>query len=112
MTDNSYYLAWLIYIAACTGLCFMGWRLVRPWVSLSFYSVMTPLLILLLTPYFSDPNQSRLAPAILTILFEGMFGDTKIALKALAAIAVLLIPGTLIAFMLRARRNIAKADGL
>jgi len=112
MTDSSYYFAWLIYIVACTGICYLGWQLIKAWVPFANYTVITPILILLLTPYFSDPNQSRLAPAILTVLFEGLFGDIQISLKAATAIGVLLIPGIFITFMLRSRRNIARSDGL
>jgi hypothetical protein len=106
MTDSSYYLAWLVYIAACTGTCLTGWQLIKSWIPLPRYSVMTPAMIVLLTPYFSDPSQARLAPAILTSLFEGMFGETKIALKALSAIAVLLVAWFIISFILLAKKNI------
>lgn len=108
MTDSSYYFAWLIYIIACTGVCFTGWQLIKSKIRLSWQSIIIPLLIILLTPYFSDPNQSRLAPAILTILFEGVFGDKAIALKAIFAIATLLVPGGIIIYVLRAKRNMAR----
>lgn len=112
MTDSSYYLAWLIYIVASTGICIIGWRLIKPWTSLSFYSFLVPLLILLLTPYFSDPGLSRLAPAILTVLFEGVFGNTEIALKAAGAISALLVPGILVSFILHNKGKIARQEGL
>jgi len=105
MTDSSYYLAWLIYIVACGGVSFLTWKLLKPWIDLSVRHVIIPMLVILLTPYFSDPGKSRLAPAILTSLFEGLLGDKKIAMNALFAIGVLLVFWFLIVFALRFRRS-------
>jgi len=112
MTDSSYYLAWLIYITACAGVCFMTWKLLKPWTVISAKYVVIPLLIVLLTPYISDPGQTRLAPAILTGLFEGIFGDMQVAIKALSAIAVLLIFGLFIIFMLRLKKSRTRINRL
>jgi hypothetical protein len=108
MTQTSYLLAWLIYILTCIGLCLTAWQLVKTRIRWPGYVLGLPLLVLLLTPYFSDAHQSRLAPAILTILFESAFGDMAIALKAMMAVGVLLIPSILVALLIYARRNMAK----
>lgn len=104
MTENSYHIAWLIYILACTGFCFVFWQLLKSRLPLHQYSFITLTLILLLTPYFSDPAQSRLAPALLTTLFEGIFGDQQLAIKAMIPIAALFIPAALVITLLEWRR--------
>lgn len=104
MTTTSYLIAWCIYLAATWGICRIGWKLSAGWnnaliVNLTRYLVV----VLLLTPYFSDPTQNKLAPALLIILFEGVFGDTTIAAKAFVPLLLLMIAAILLAFLKSAR---------
>lgn len=108
MTNTSYLLAWLIYILTCIGLCYSAWQLVKTQIKWPGYVLGLPTLILLLTPYFSDAGQSRLAPALLTILFESAFGDMAIALKAMVTVGALLIPAILVVLVLYTRRNLTR----
>ena len=105
MTDTSYLIAWLIYMATCVASGWLLWKMLQPLLRWPPYAVIAPLLALLLTPYFSDASQSRLAPAILTILFEGLFGDPQIALKAAMPLLLLLLPTLLIVAVLALRQR-------
>lgn len=99
MTTSSYFIAWIIYLLAVSGIGVVAWNLSRTWrLELKLIS-RTALLVLLLTPYFSDPAQNKLAPAILICLFEFVFGDIEVALKAGMPLTVLLVLSSALALV-------------
>lgn len=104
MTDMTYRAAWLAYIFASSGVAWVCWHLFCPHVRCRSWQLVLPLLAFLLTPYFSDPTQSRLAPAILTVLFEGVFGNPEIAAKAVIPLAGVLLV-TLAAALLARKKS-------
>ena len=91
MTTNSYITAWLIYLFAAGVISFAAWRMTRLWPVVAQYLLRVVLLTLLFTPYYSDPQQHKFAPAILVCLFELVFGDSATGLKAGVPLLVLLI---------------------
>lgn len=104
MTTTSYLIAWCIYLAAAWGVCAIVWKLSAGWNNILLTHLARYLLVVLvLTPYFSDPAQNKLAPALLIILFEGVFGDTTIAGKALVPLLLLMVAAILLAFLKSAR---------
>lgn len=99
MTNMSYLIAWFIYLAAATGICVTWWKLSNNW-RVVFVTQLTRylLVVLLFTPYFSDPSQNKLAPAWLVGMFELVFGDKTIAGKALMPLILLAIAAVLFAY--------------
>jgi len=66
--------AWIIYAAGSLGCCIAtwwmflwAWRFVR-------YSAVVTVMTILLTPYAIDPQTMMMAPAIYTMVFNGMAG--------------------------------------
>ena len=90
MTTNSYTIAWIIYLLAAASINFTVWHMTRRWPGLLRQLLSIVLLVLLFTPYYSDLEQNRFAPAILISLFECTLGDTVIGLKAATPLFVLL----------------------
>jgi hypothetical protein len=90
MTTSSYIIAWLIYLLAASGTSFMAWHLSRHWQTTTQYAIRTSLLVMLFTPYFSNPEQDKFAPAILVSLFELVFGEHQMGLKAASPLLMLL----------------------
>lgn len=105
MTPYSYYFAWLVYFLSASGVCLISWQLLKPRLPRPAYVLLAPMLVLLLTPYFSEPTQSHLAPAILTCLFEGLFGDPQIARGAGMALLTLLLPTLVVVLILQRKQQ-------
>lgn len=69
---SSIQFAWTIYFAGCVGctiaawwMFLWAWRFVR-------YSAVVTVMTILFTPYAIDPHTMTMAPAIYTLVFEGM----------------------------------------
>jgi hypothetical protein len=108
MTTSSYFIAWIIYLLAASGVCLIAWKLSAHWrITLSYVS-RAALLVLLFTPYFSDPAQNKLAPAILITLFEFVFGDSQMALESGTPLALLLAISMLLSLIYALSRRHAK----
>ena len=81
--------AWAVYFAGALGCTFAAWwmflwawRFVR-------YSAVVTVVTLLFTPYAIDPHTMTMAPAIYTLVFEGMgqgFNAIKPLLKVMLGI--------------------------
>jgi len=99
MTTSSYLIAWAIYLLAASGICFIAWQLSSHWRTDVKYVSRISLVVLLFTPYFSDPEQNKLAPAILITLFELIFGDAHAGLKSGTPLILLLIAGVVLAYL-------------
>lgn len=99
MTNTSYLIAWLIYLAAAAGICIIWWKLSNNWKPVFVTQLSRYLLVVfLLTPYFSDPTQNKLAPAWLVVMFELVFGDKAVAGKAAMPLVLLAIAAVLFAY--------------
>lgn len=104
MTIQSYHIAWIVYLLSATGLTLIFWQLAKLYLPVPLRKVLLiSLIVILYTPYFSEPTQDWLAPAILVALFETVFGDYHIGLKAAVPLVTLL--ATVIIFNLVARRR-------
>lgn len=90
MTSNSYTIAWIIYLLAAGSLILAVWHTTRRWPSLLRQLLSAVLLVLLVTPYYSDLEQNKFAPAILISLFEFAFGDSAMGFKAATPLFLLL----------------------
>jgi len=108
MTSSSYIIAWIIYLLAASGISFIVWNLSRQWrIELKYISRIS-LLVLLFTPYFSDPEQNRLAPAILISLFELVFGDKQMGLESATPLVLIWAVSAAIALLYILTRRSAK----
>ena len=90
MTTNSYAIAWIIYLLAAGGISLIFWHMTRRWPSLVRQLLSAILVVLLFTPYYSDLEQNKFAPAILVSLFEFIFGNSEMGLKAATPLFLLL----------------------
>jgi len=100
LSTQDYYTAWTIYLLCSAGLAAVFWKMTdsQNWRSTALILRLT-LLTLLLVPYYSNPGSSTMAPAILVVLFESLFNDPELAMKAARPILItltLVIAGTLI----------------
>jgi hypothetical protein len=92
MTSIQY--AWMFYAAGSLGCCIAGWwfflwawRFVR-------YSVVATIAVILFTPYAIDSQTMLMAPAVYTLLFEGMasgIDSVKPVVKLMVAIWLIAI---------------------
>lgn len=98
MTTNSYMIAWIIYLLAASVISLTAWHMTRRWPTVVRHLLCVVLLTLLFTPYYSDPQQHKFAPAILICLFELVFGDSALGLKA--ALPLLALLATSVTLML------------
>lgn len=99
MTNTSYLIAWFIYLATTAGICMIWWKLSSNWKPVFIAQLTRYLLVVfLLTPYFSDPEQNTLAPAWLVGMFELVFGDKAVAGKAFMPMILLAIAAVLFAY--------------
>jgi hypothetical protein len=87
MTSIQY--AWAFYIAGSLGCCIAAWwiflwawRFVR-------YSVVVTVAVILFTPYAIDSQTMQMAPALYTLLFEGMASGME-SIKPLVKLMVAL----------------------
>ncbi len=107
MTHIQY--AWMIYVAGSLGCClavwgmfFWAWRFIR-------YSAVVTLIVILFTPFAIEQETMALAPAIFTLVFEGMAqGEEAIKplLKLMAGIWLIAI--ILVSVFVILTRNLAK----
>ncbi len=93
MTTTSYLIAWSIYLLAAASLVAVFLKLSQQWHPKLRAMSRVIVAVLLFTPYFSDPQQYKLAPAFLISFFELIFGDPQIALGAATPLILLLLIG-------------------
>jgi len=93
MTTTTYIIAWAIYLSAAAVISAIFWKLSEPWRQDIKAIFRVSFLTMLFTPYFSDPQQYKFAPASLILFFELIFGDKNIALHAATPLAILLLIG-------------------
>jgi len=91
MTTTTYLIAWIIYLLAAVGLNAIFWKLSHHWKQGLKLMTRISLAVISFTPYFSDPQQYKFAPAFLIVFFELIFGDKKIAANAVAPLLILLL---------------------
>ena len=102
MTEQSYHTAWMVYLLSAAGLFVVFWLLTGQLHALQLRRLLrVGLAILLFTPYYSMPPQDWLAPAILVTLFETVFGDYHVGLKAAVPLLVLLATAFTISLLFR-----------
>jgi hypothetical protein len=69
---SSIQIAWTIYFIGCVGCTVAAWWLfLRAWRFVRYSAVVT-VMTLLFTPYAIDPHTMTMAPAIYSLVFEGM----------------------------------------
>lgn len=96
MTPQSYHIAWTIYLVAAVIFCLLAWQLSMLIPSARMRRILQlGTIVILFTPYFTLPDQDWLSPAILVTLFEIVFGDYHVGLKA--AVPLLVLLGTVVA---------------
>jgi len=76
------------------------WHLSRRWPAWLRRTLRIVLLLLLVTPYISDPDKQLFAPAFLICVFEMMFGDHQLATNASKPLLAVLTGGMLLSFLL------------
>jgi hypothetical protein len=99
MTSSSYETAWLIYLLAATGIILVLWRVTRRWPLLLRHACRISSIVLLLTPYVSDPEKQVFAPAFLISLFGLAFGDPEQALNASKPLGIVLLAGMVLSLV-------------
>ncbi len=74
MTETEYLYAWLYYLGGALILVLCLWFLVRnmAWPRIK-YTLLVVVAVALVVPWYSDPQQSYLAPAIIASTVEGFF---------------------------------------
>jgi len=93
MTTTTYIIAWVIYLSAAAVISIISWKLSESLRQDLKAIFRVSFLVMLFTPYFSDPQQYKFAPASLILFFELIFGDKNIALHAAIPLAILLLTG-------------------
>jgi|GEM_PF-1675531 len=77
MSAFNFYL-WLFYLLSASGLLYLWWRLVRRLNQFFIRDALLGLLtILLFTPWFAQPEQAEIAPAIFVLLHEWLFNGAE-----------------------------------
>lgn len=91
MIPENYYTAWAIYLLSSAGLCAIFWKLSENlhWPNTT-RMLRSSLIMLLIVPYSSHTESNSMAPAILIVLFESLFNDGELAIKAATPILMLL----------------------
>ena len=101
MTDTQYLWGWAIYLVGALGCLLSLWLLIRNWPTRAKRSLMMTTAILLLLPGTAQPEQTFLAPALLSSIYdalsqgmEAFWRNGQLALGAAAAGAIvgLLLP--------------------
>ena len=72
MTDTQYLLGWAIYLAGALGCLLSLWLLIRNWPTRAKRSIMMTTAILLLLPGTAQPEQTFLAPALLSGIYDAL----------------------------------------
>ncbi len=100
MNSADYTTAWFVYLVCALGCCWVWWLLTAGISSRTTKMILRLVPIaMLVTPYFSDPQQDYLAPALLVVVFEGLFGNPEFAFQASIPILVMMA-GAIIAALI------------
>lgn len=74
LSTSSYLIAWGFYLLGCVGGVSVVWYLTRNIRREELRNLLLLIVaVLLITPYYADPVQSYLAPALIMCLLEGLF---------------------------------------
>lgn len=73
-SSSEYVMAWMAYLVGSVGMMIVVWYLTRK-ITFSALRHLLQLVaaILMVTPYYADPQQPYLAPALIMALLEGIF---------------------------------------
>lgn len=107
MTHIQY--AWMIYVAGGLGCCVsVWWMLLRAWRFIRYSAVVT-VVVILFTPFAIDRESMALAPAIFTLVFDGMAQGSE-AIKPLMKLmaGIWLIAIILVSVFVILTRNLIK----
>ena len=100
MSSIDYTTAWFIYLVSALGCCWVWWLLTNAMKNRRVQTILRLIPIaILVTPYFSDPQQDALAPALLVVVFEGLFGNPEFAFQASIPILVIVFGAIIAALM-------------
>lgn len=108
---TSIQLAWSVYFAGALGCTLAAWWMfLWAWRFIRYSAVIT-VMVILLTPYAIDPQTMTMAPAIYTLVFEGMALGVK-AIQPLIKLmlGIWLILEILIVLLLVLTRKSVKTD--
>ena len=72
MTDTQYLWGWVIYLAGALGCLLSLWLLIRNWPTRAKRSLMMTTAVLLLMPGTAQPEQTFLAPAFLSSIYDAL----------------------------------------
>lgn len=101
MTGDGYLYAWLIYLACSVGLLLCFWYITRRFYFWLKQPLRALLVVFLLVPWQADSGVSGLAPAWLTMLFDGLLKqDVAIGRAGLPLLLALLVASILVCISL------------
>lgn len=100
-TESSYWLIWLVYIAAAGLFLGIFWRVTRleswPWLRFSLRGLM---LALIFTPWYANVEGSNLAPALMVVALDAITVGISAAPRALVPLLLAVLAAELLATIL------------
>jgi hypothetical protein len=100
-TESSYWLIWLIYIAAAVLFLNIFWRITRlqgwPWLRFSLRGLM---LALIFTPWYANIEGTNLAPALMIVALDAITVGMSAAPRALVPLLLALVAAEVLATIL------------
>ena len=116
MFENwDYPLAWLVYIAAGGGLCWLCWNFTRPMKSRALRDLIRwSLVVVIFAPWSAVPGESYLAPAATVVFFDLFTGGSE-DISGSAMLLLFLLGGVLVILtsrILLERRSKGKKEAL
>lgn len=92
---TSYLTAWGVCLLGCLGLMVIAWRLTTK-AGLLRPVLLVSAAILMAMPYYADPGQDYLAPALIITLLEGIFDGREAMARAGAPLLAVWVGGVLL----------------
>lgn len=108
---DNYWLFWLLYLASAAIFMAMFWRMTRfkraLWAS---YSLRAIAIAVIFTPWYSNPQGSEMAPALMVATLDAITAGGSAALRSFVPLVLAILFGLLVAgilsYLRRKNRNI------